>query len=76
MGHGTIRVTPVVGDPIVLDGVRAIVWAVLDLPRTQREVVAEALATEPLLDESEILATLSDLRSSGLVWLSAQDIAI
>ena len=76
MGHGTIRVTPVVGDTIELSGVRAIVWAVLDQPRTRRQVLDESLAVDPLLDESAILATLGEMRSSGLVWLSAQDIAI
>lgn len=68
MGHGNVRVTPLVGEPIELTGVAAVVWAVLDMPRTANEVFAEALQIDPLLDEADVRAALDGMIESSLVW--------
>ncbi len=73
VGNGCVRVMPVVGEAVELTGVSAVVWAVLDLPRTEAEVFAEALQIDPLLDRHDVSVALHELVERALVWCSDPD---
>jgi phosphoglycolate phosphatase-like HAD superfamily hydrolase len=81
VSNACVHVMPVVGDAVELTGASAAVWAVLDRPRTEAEVFAEALQIDPLLDRDEVASALRELVSRSLVWCddpgaARRDIAI
>jgi hypothetical protein len=76
VGSGVVVVTPLVGDAVELHGTSAVVWAVLDMPRTAEEVFSEALQIDPLLDVADVRSALDQMVEQSLVWRSGDDAAV
>lgn len=76
VGVGTVHITPFEGDRIDLAGVQAIIWSVLERPRTWAELLTEVWAVDPLLDEAVVRETVDEMVGVRTVARSVRDIAV
>lgn len=67
VASGRVCVTPPMGGPHDLIGGAAMVWAVLDRPRSLRGIMAELRDLDPGLDEGQVLGIISQLIGQHLV---------
>jgi hypothetical protein len=72
---GRIHVSPPTGEPHDLVGGAAMVWAVLDRPRSLRGIMAELSDLEPALDEGQVLGIIASMMSASLVAKYSDDVS-
>ena len=69
---GRIHASPPTGRPHELIGGAAMVWAVLDRPRTLKELMVELIELDPGLDEGQVSGILGELVQNRLVAREAE----
>lgn len=67
VGKGRVHLNPPAGKTVDLIGGAAMVWAVLDRPRTVEEIMAEMVELEPTLEAEVVRSILTDLVAQMLV---------
>ncbi len=78
VGKGRVHLSPPAGGTMDLIGGAAMVWAVLDRPRTLDEMIVELVELDPTIDEAMVASILNDLVGQFLVAREAlsKDVAV
>jgi hypothetical protein len=78
VSKGRVHLSPPAGKPMDLIGGAAMVWAVLDRPRTLEELIGELVELDPAIDDAMVASILNDLVAQFLVAREslAKDVAV
>jgi hypothetical protein len=78
VAKGRVHLSPPAGGTVDLIGGAAMVWAVLDRPRTLDELLVELVELDPTIDDAMVASILNDLVAQFLVAREslAKDLAV